>query len=352
MAKNMKTTFEQSLDFFDENAWTQAVQNLLPRIHKVDQAAVQIWFRFFPLELFRVLETVEDKSELIQKFNLQGKFSLVEQIDDSHKFLYGHRFWKAIKNVIVMRAESNESIDDLSKEIQQIARLAAAEANAEESLLIGISAVGLMTLVQTGLQEFKATAGKVQIAKQQLKRSPEQVLAKRAKDDSQGFFGFLKTVDKQWTVTWDETENKAKFKVINDEEIASGAARDQSQNWQAADIRCIEGVIPVECRSAACGTCWVGVLGGAEKLSDVAPREEKSMRRFGYLYSSEPQPLIRLACQAKAHGAVSIVIPPWNGVFGKYFYKERVAEEALEPATTSARANRTVVKEATKNQLL
>jgi uncharacterized 2Fe-2S/4Fe-4S cluster protein (DUF4445 family) len=28
--------------------------------------------------------------------------------------------------------------------------------------------------------------------------------------------------------------------------------------------------------------------------------------------------LIRLACQAQTHGAVSIVIPPWNGVFGKY----------------------------------
>ena len=25
-----------------------------------------------------------------------------------------------------------------------------------------------------------------------------------------------------------------------------------------------------------------------------------------------------LACQAQALGAVSIVIPPWNGVFGKY----------------------------------
>jgi uncharacterized 2Fe-2S/4Fe-4S cluster protein (DUF4445 family) len=28
--------------------------------------------------------------------------------------------------------------------------------------------------------------------------------------------------------------------------------------------------------------------------------------------------MIRLACQAQAQGAVSIVIPPWNGVFGKY----------------------------------
>jgi hypothetical protein len=30
----------------------------------------------------------------------------------------------------------------------------------------------------------------------------------------------------------------------------------------------------------------------------------------------EPTPIVRLACQARAHGAVSIVIPPWNGIIG------------------------------------
>jgi hypothetical protein len=42
------------------------------------------------------------------------------------------------------------------------------------------------------------------------------------------------------------------------------------------------------------------------------------MKVFGYLESDDAKPLIRLACQAKAHGAVSIVIPPWNGIFGKF----------------------------------
>jgi len=70
----------------------------------------------------------------------------------------------------------------------------------------------------------------------------------------------------------------------------------------------------VECRSASCGTCWVGVLGGAEKLSDVAVREAKKIKEFGYIDTAEPKPLIRLACQAAALGAVSVVIPPWNGV--------------------------------------
>jgi hypothetical protein len=62
----------------------------------------------------------------------------------------------------------------------------------------------------------------------------------------------------------------------------------------------------------------VGVLGGAEKLSDVVPTDEgRRMKVFGYVNTEEPKPLIRLACQAKASGAVSIVIPPWNGIMGK-----------------------------------
>jgi hypothetical protein len=58
----------------------------------------------------------------------------------------------------------------------------------------------------------------------------------------------------------------------------------------------------------------VGVLGGAEKLSVVVDRDERRrMAVFGYLNSTDERPVIRLACQARAFGAVSIVIPPWNG---------------------------------------
>jgi hypothetical protein len=59
------------------------------------------------------------------------------------------------------------------------------------------------------------------------------------------------------------------------------------------------------------------VLGGAEKLSPVEERERKVMRQLGYIDTDEPRPLIRLSCQARGEGAVSIRIPPWNGVFGK-----------------------------------
>ncbi len=72
-------------------------------------------------------------------------------------------------------------------------------------------------------------------------------------------------------------------------------------------------------------TCWVGVLGGAEKLSPVEELERRRLREFGYLDTDEEKPIIRLACQARAFGAVSIVIPPWNGIFGKYVEKQRQA---------------------------
>jgi ferredoxin len=138
-----------------------------------------------------------------------------------------------------------------------------------------------------------------------------------ARDDWQGVFGFARGLRKEWSVTFDEADADAQFTVINGQEIATAAQTDK-RDYHSRDARCTpnEGPIPVECRAASCGTCWIGVLGGAEKLSPVNERDERRrMTVFGYLDSSDERPLIRLACQAKAHGAVSIVIPPWNGVF-------------------------------------
>ena len=70
----------------------------------------------------------------------------------------------------------------------------------------------------------------------------------------------------------------------------------------------------------------MGVLGGAEKLSEVAALEQRRIKEFGYVDTDEPKPLVRLACQAQAYGAVSIVIPPWNGVFGKHLSNRKDRE--------------------------
>lgn len=336
MNEQEKTAFEIFLEKYDENAWNGLVKELLPEIHEVDRNATQIWFKFFPLGLFLALKNSDEPEILAKKLLLQGKYDLTEQVDTSHTFLYGHRFWLEVKQAISTRISSFTDINaDLKNEIRLLAKSVALGLKQKESVVIGITAVGLMTLRQVGRKNFERTIGKSQLGKKFNKKSPEQVLAERAKDDSQGLLGFLKTVDKQWTVTWDENSNSAKFKLINDEEVASAAARDNSKDWRSQDARCIEGVIPVECRSASCGTCWVGVLGGQEKLSEVSPREKRQMKVFGYHQSEDEKPFIRLACQAKAFGNVTIVIPTWNGVFGKKIYAN-IERLELEPSTTSA----------------
>ena len=344
----MTTKFEDFLNKFNETDWLKSLDELLPAIHEVDRTATQIWFRFYPLALYNYLQTVEDKEKAVQKFVMQGNYELKNQIDSSHKFLYGHRFWKEAKDAIEKRATSFTSeTANLEGEIKEIAKTAAQNTKTDVSLLVGIAAVGLMTLRQVGFEAFKTAEGKVYIDKQHAKKSAKEVLAKRAKDDSQGILGFLKTIDKNWTVVYDENSGGARFKLFDEEELASGSARDQSKNWKALDERCWEGVIPVECRSASCGTCWIGVIGGAKKLSDVARLERKQMKIFGYNQGDEPRPLMRLACQARANGAVSIVIPPWNGVFGKKIYGN-IEKIELEPATTSAVKLRETIANATR----
>jgi hypothetical protein len=71
-------------------------------------------------------------------------------------------------------------------------------------------------------------------------------------------------------------------------------------------------------------------------LAQVGAREGTRIKEFGYIDTAEPKPLIRLACQAQAQGAVSIVIPPWNGFFGKYM-KAKKAGDAAAPTILRGR---------------
>jgi ferredoxin len=302
-----------------EEGWAAALTTLLRSIHEVDKNATQIWFAFFPLSLFEAFQEAANPAELERQLLIKGNHRLKDQIDSSHKFLYGHRYWPQVKTAVEAIASSFDKPDQkLADLILQVAGDVAGANKVDQSLVVGITAVAFMTLQQSGLAAFTNAKGEMLIDRKHAQSSPEQVLSARARDDSQGLFGFLKTVDKKWSVTYDEADNKASYKMKNDQDMAWGASDDRTRNWREIDPRRPEGPIPVECRSASCGTCWVGVLGGAEKLSDVAVREGKQIKEFGYIDTTEPKPLIRLACQAKTYGAVSIVIPPWNGVFGKF----------------------------------
>lgn len=345
MSTSVGSKLDLKLGQFSESDWNEALNSLIPSIHEVDRNAVRIWFRLYPLSLERYIAAAEDTEKAKFGLAMQGDFGLQRRIDTSHSFLYGHRYWKTAKEVIAADAVSlGTENTSLEAEIRRTAGVVAKNAGVNESLTLGITAVGLMTLVQVGLEAFSSAAGQPAKPTGLMAKSPDAIVESRKKDDSQGLFGFLKTVDKKYSIIHDEAANR-RFEVLNDQEIASASANDRSENWQARDPRCWEGPVPVECTSASCGTCWVGVIAGQEKLSEVARRERRALKVFGYDQSDEPKPVIRLACQAKAYGNVTIVIPPWNAVFGKKVYGN-VDELELEPVTTSAKALRETVREA------
>lgn len=344
------TTFTESLAQFTEPDWLAAIDDLLPSVHQVDRYAVQIWSRFYPLSFQRYIAAAEDREDVVRGLALKGDFELKDQIDSSHHFLYGHRFWKKTKCVVEKMADEYNGEDTpLIETIRSVGMAVAKKLNVDRSLTNAIAAVGLMTLNQVGLDAFKAAPGEVAEPSGIMKKSADTIVAERAKDDSQGLLGFLRTVDKKFSVTFSGAVDKGKFPIMLDEEIASASQKDRSQQWQARDERCWEGPVPIECTSASCGTCWVGILGGQQKLAEVKPRERRAMTIFGYNQPNEPKPFLRLACQARAEGNVTIVIPPWNGVFGKKVYGN-VEEAELEPVTTSAKHLREVVKTAAVNE--
>jgi ferredoxin len=346
----MNNAFTSYIEKHTEAEWLAAVESLVPSIHEVDRNATQIWFRFYPLSLFRSLQAAEDLDKALHGFAILGNYALRTQIDTSHHFLYGHRFWRTVKAAIEAEAAVFENSEvALADEIKQLAAMAAEKLKVDASLVIGITAAGLMTLNQVGLEAFQAAAGETEKPKGLMSKSPDQILKSRAEDDSQGLFGFLKTVNKKFSITYDENSGNAKFPITNDQEIAGASALDRSQNWQEKDSRCWEGPVPVECLSASCGTCWIGVIAGQEKLSPVARRERRAMKVFGYNQPDEERPFLRLGCQAKANGNATIAIAPWNGVFGKKIYGN-VEELELEPVTTSAKKLRESVKTAVSGE--
>ena len=320
---NHDILFEDFLPRHGQQAWWTIVESLVPKIHEVDRDATRIWFYFWPLWLARALEEEPDFEKLARELELKGNYRLYEQIDTSHDFLYGHRFWPAIKSAVRAHAESGEVPEslELAEQIRAVAGRVAAESGADVSLLLGTTAVAFMTVQQVGLEAFAASDGQAQLEPKAARRSPAQILAARAKNDGQGIFGFLRgPMRLRFTVTFDEGRKTARFSLLNGQELTSAALLDSRDHSDYGDSRCMpgEGPIPTECRSAACGTCWVGVLGGNERLTEVGELEGRRIKKFGYTDTDDPRPLIRLACKARAAGNVTIVIPPWNGVFGRY----------------------------------
>src|SRR5437763_6375503 len=186
MSSKTKTPLELFLNEHDDEAWREAIAELSTSIHEVDRTATQVWFYFFPFALLRAFEQAEDPSKLAQELLMQGKWFLKDQVDSSHTFLYGHRFWPEVKRAITRAAEAKETRGTEAKEthaahtlagvVREVARAVAAERGTDEALAVGISAVGLMTLQQVGLEEFRRTPGEVLIDRRHARRTPEDIL--------------------------------------------------------------------------------------------------------------------------------------------------------------------------------
>ncbi len=325
---DQQNQLEVSLNKLDDAAWAKLVAELQPGIHPVDQKATRIWFAFHPVKLNKALAESADPEATAKKLILKGNYRLADQVDSSAEFLYGHRYWPQVKAAVASHAQ-NVSGAPLDAQIRDVARKVAGEVNAPAALLVGITAVAFGTMQQIGLEAFKKPAASGRYGSQ-WKKSADQIVTDRAKDDGQGVFGFLRSINKSFSVNYREYESGCSFKLINDQDVTM-AGRQYQRDYHAEDARCMpgEGPIPVECRAASCGTCWVGVLSDGAKISPPNQREIDRWRYFGYEgFTGDADSPIRLACQIKAHGNVSLAVSPWNGMIGKLDEKEKAAAVA------------------------
>ena len=307
--------FRAFLNQHDEPAWDEVLADLEPSFHPVDREATRIWFGFWPLKLRRILRESTDEAATAQQYLLDGRYWLEHQLDESVDFLYGSIYWDRVKEAILQRSESGsgQNLDDLGSEIRKLAGGVASQLKIEASLLLGISAVGFMAFQQVGAQPFRN--GSASGPSRSKRPTPGKILKQRSRTTSQGLFGFLRTVNRKFTVRFDESKRDAAFSCIEGQDLSSASAGDD-RDYQTQDHRCIAGPIPAECRVASCGYCWIGVLSGRENIIEPSQHERRRLNYFGYLDSSshrEPHPVIRLACQSKCYGDVSVVVPPWNG---------------------------------------
>jgi ferredoxin len=310
----------------NDAAWKEVVDELQWAIHPVDKRATRIWFAFFPVKLSQALAFSPDPAEAAKRLILKGKYSLADQVDSSAEFMYGHRYWPDVKRAVAEYAASANSTASLADQIRDVALKVAEKVKAPESLLVGIVAVALGSLQQVGLDLFRQPAAPGKYGKD-WNKSAEKVVEERAKDDNQGLMGIFRSVNKTFTVNFREQTPGCSFKVLNQQDVTM-AGRGYEGDHAAQDSRAMqgEGPIPVECRSASCGTCWVGVLSDTGKITPPNQREIDRWRYFGYEgFTGDKDSPIRLACQLRASGNVTLVIPPWNGLIGKLDEKEKSA---------------------------
>ena len=307
-----KTKFEGYLGGLDEGAWAEALAGMLPGIHPADRQATRIWFAFWPLKLREALDGSADPEQVFKQFQLDGKPRLEEQLDASVAFLFGSNYWPEVKQAVVAYAEEASEPQEagLDAHILKLAGRLAARLQVEQSLLTGIVAAGVMVLRQVGLPSLASCASDP--APNGRPKTAAEVLKLRK---GRGWKSLI-WKSKQFRVTFDESAPDSFYEAMEGQDLSMASGSD-ARDFRELDPRRIAGPVPVQCRSGACGYCWIGVLSGQENLSEMTAFEKRRLEYFGYVPPTEiarKHPAVRLACQSKCYGDVSIVVPPWNGV--------------------------------------
>jgi ferredoxin len=304
----------------DDAAWLRVVDRLEQSIHPVDRAATRIWFHFFPLSLERLMQRADAK-DLGRQMTLAGQWRLADQIDRSHAFLYAHQHWRVAKRAVLdfVSGPTPANSLDLGAQIQELSTRIAVAAEAPLAEVLGIAAVALRTLQQVGHEALQGSPESLATPGGYNGRTADQVAAVRARGSVPAWRRLFGGASRQSAVTFNERDPAAKFSLIHSQHLTTAAALD-TRDYRGSEPRCSEGPIPVHCRACSCGTCWVGVLAGADTLSAMDERERAKLAECGVTQDAEPHgqpPVIRLACMTQAEGPVSIVIPPWNGLLGR-----------------------------------
>mgnify|MGYP002847452978 CR=1 FL=1 len=309
-----QTTFETYLGQQQEQGWAEAVARVIPRIHEVDRDATQIWFAFWPLKLSIALAQSKDLGRTVKDFQLDGRVKLGDQINTSIEFFFGARYWNLVKKEVLDYSESTlePEVTSLENHILELSRNVAVKLKMDPGFLIGISTVALMLLRQVGSVSLsKSVKESFLITEPGSTREQLKLLKSKRR--------LKKTLwwrSKKYRVTFDESQPSAYYEALEGQDLSMASSSDQ-RNFQKLDHRCVAGPVPAQCRSGACGYCWIGILAGRENLSEITEFEKDRLAYFGYASREqklESHPPVRLACQSKCHGKISIVVPPWNGV--------------------------------------
>lgn len=302
----------ETLRKLGQDDWDRLVAELSAEMHPVDRGAVAIWFSFWPLKLCDALESAENPDDLVREWRLTGNYRLSEQLDQSVEFLFGARWWPQVKKAVLESLETGEPSQEVGRRVRLTAKQLASSLGVPLNLLTGITTVAWMALRQVGRDCFaKASA----VSGRTTGSSPDKIVKARRRQSGQGLLGFLKGINRRHKVIFDQKRRSGYFEAIEGQDL-SMASRSDTRDYQSEDPRRAEGPIPFECRSASCGFCWIGILGGRDRLAQPGRLERKQLRYFGYVSAHNRQldhPLIRLACQSACHGDVTVVIPPWNG---------------------------------------